>query len=154
VLRAATRIFAGFSGAPGPEITAPTEREVEKDDRPPWLMLLPCAVLLALALIPGRLVTPFLAEASGHLINPLASVQPEQPAPPHGLLSYAPVALTLALLTLSLARQRGRTAIARRLLRLELHSFRALQFLHSGIVCDYIAWMMIGVAVLALVISR
>ena len=37
--------FAGLTGAPGPEFTAPTEREREKDDRPLWLMLLPCAVL-------------------------------------------------------------------------------------------------------------
>ncbi|MGH6674482.1 MAG: complex I subunit 5 family protein [Xanthobacteraceae bacterium] len=158
VLRAAARIFAGLSGAPGPEITAPTAREHEKNDRPLWLMLLPCVVLLVIALIPGSLAMPFLSEAGVRLINPLASNPPPihrgaQLAKIHPLISYASIALAAVLFLLSLGRERATRAVSRRLFRLELLPFRALQFLHSGIVGDYIVWMMLGVAALAIVIG-
>jgi multicomponent Na+:H+ antiporter subunit D len=68
-------------------------------------------------------------------------------------VSYLPIALTLCLLALSLFRQRATAALSRRLFDLELVPFRALQFVHSGIVSDYVAWMMVGLAVLALVIG-
>ncbi len=149
VLRAAGRIFAGVSGAPGPEITAPTEREREKDDRPLWLMLVPCVALLAIALIPGKLLTPFLSEAAARMVDPLAPPHAQAASSPPALISYAPIVLTIAFFLLSLFRYRPTAAISRKLLRLELLPFRALQFLHSGVVGDYIAWMMLGVAALA-----
>ncbi|MGT2480126.1 complex I subunit 5 family protein [Methylobacterium oryzae CBMB20] len=48
VLRAAGRIFLGLGPDPGDEAGAPSEDEREKANRPLWLMLAPCCVLLAL----------------------------------------------------------------------------------------------------------
>jgi multicomponent Na+:H+ antiporter subunit D len=153
VLRAAAPIFAGLSGSPGPEITAPTEREREKDDRPLWLMLAPCVLMLAIALIPGHLLMPFLSEAAVRLIDPLSPAPAQTPAAPLPLTSYAPIVLTIALFALSLCRSKPTASISRQLFHLGLMPFRALQFLHSGIVGDYVVWIMLGVAALVLAIG-
>jgi hypothetical protein len=68
VLRATARIFLGASGVPAVELTAPTEREREKGDRPLWLMLLPCVVLLAIALLPAGLAGAFVQRAATGLV--------------------------------------------------------------------------------------
>jgi len=153
VLRAAARIFAGWSGAPGPEISAPTERDHEKDDRPFWLMLMSCALLLAVAFTPGTAVETFLSQATLRLMDIQAPNVPPPERQPNALVSYLPIALTIGLFVLSLFRQRATTALSRRLFHAELLPFRALQFVHSGIVSDYVAWMMLGLAALALVIG-
>jgi multicomponent Na+:H+ antiporter subunit D len=154
VLRAAARIFAGWSGTPGPEITAPTERDHEKDDRPFWLMLTACTLLLLIAFTPGSAVQSFLSQATVRLMDVQAPVSPPHEAEASALVSYLPIVLTLALFALSVFRQRATTALSRRLFGAELLPFRALQFVHSGIVTDYIAWMLLGLAALALVIGR
>jgi multicomponent Na+:H+ antiporter subunit D len=154
VLRAALRIFVGWSGAPGVEFTAPTEREHEKDDRPMWLMLLPCIVLLAIALIPATPAIGLLGTAVARLVDPLNPATSSLP-PLHGSIDvYAPIVLTIVLVAGSLLQRRATRAIARLLFRQELLPFRGLQFLHSGVVGDYVAWMMIGLAALAIVIGR
>jgi multicomponent Na+:H+ antiporter subunit D len=153
VLRAAARIFAGWSGTPGPEITAPTERDHEKDDRPFWLMLTPCVLLLLIAFTPGTAVESFLSQAVVRLMDIQTSIPPPHEPEPSALVWYLPIALTLALFALSLLRHRATAALSRRLFRFELLPFRALQFVHSGIVGDYIAWMMLGLAALALVVG-
>jgi multicomponent Na+:H+ antiporter subunit D len=152
VLRAAGRIFAGRSGAPGPEITAPTARGHERGDRP-LLMLLPCALLLALALIPGHVLTPFVSEAAVRLADPFAPAHAQQPLPPRPLIAYTQIALTIAFFLVSAGRRRPTAAISRKLFRLELAPFRALQFVHSGIVGDYAVWMMLGLAALAVAVG-
>jgi multicomponent Na+:H+ antiporter subunit D len=154
VLRAAARIFAGWSGTPGPEITAPTERDHEKDDRPFWLMLSSCALLLLIAFTPGAAVESFLSHATVRLMNLQTPIPPPHEQEPSALVSYLPIALTLGLFVISLFRQRATAAFSRRLFGAELKPLRALQFIHSGIVSDYIAWMMLGLAALALVIGR
>ncbi len=148
VLRAGVRIFFGVSGAPGPEITAPTEREREKGGRPLWLMLLPCAALLATALIHGAVIERFLGTAALRLMEPAAHASTPIAARPSST-SYIPIALTLALTLVSVIRRRPTRPLARRIVRLEFLPFRALQFLHSGLVADYVAWMIVGLAVLA-----
>jgi multicomponent Na+:H+ antiporter subunit D len=153
VLRAAARIFAGWSGTPGPEITAPTEREHENPNRPFWLMLTPCALLLLIAFTPGTAVESFLSHATVRLMNLQTPIPPPHGRQPSALVSYLPIALTLGLFVLSLFRQRATAALSRRLFGAELKPFRALQFVHSGIVSDYITWMMLGIAALALVIG-
>jgi multicomponent Na+:H+ antiporter subunit D len=153
VLRAGARIFAGWSGTPGPEITAPTERGREQDDRPFWLMLTPCALLLVIAFTPGTAVESFLSQATVRLMDAQTSLPPPHAQQPNPLVSYLPIALTLTLFALSLLRQRATAVLARRLFHAELLPFRAMQFIHSGIVSDYVAWMMLGLAALALVIG-
>jgi multicomponent Na+:H+ antiporter subunit D len=154
VLRAALRIFFGWSGTPGVEFTAPTEREHEKDDRPLWLMLLPCIVLLAIALLPVMPAQGLLGTAAARLADPLSLATSSLPTPRGSLDAYAPIVLTIVLVAGSLLQRRATRATARLLFRLELLPFRGLQFLHSGLVGDYVAWMMIGLAARAMVIGR
>jgi multicomponent Na+:H+ antiporter subunit D len=153
VLRAAARIFAGVSGAPGVEMTAPTEREREKDDRPLSLMLIACGLLLAIDLVPGKVLAPFVGEAALRLMNPAGAWSPAPLAEEKSLLAYAPIILTAVLFASAVIRARPTAAWARRAFRLESLPFQALQFLHSGVVGDYVAWMMVGLAALALAAS-
>ncbi|HET8553246.1 MAG TPA: proton-conducting transporter membrane subunit [Rhodanobacteraceae bacterium] len=144
VLRAAGRVFLGCSGVPAVELTAPTEREREKGNRPLWLMLLPCMVLLAIALLPADLVESFLHHAATGL------VPGKFPPPKSGMLLAAiTFALTILIPAASLLRRRPTRWIARRIARFEAAPFKAMQILHSGRVTDYVVWMMVGLAVLA-----
>ncbi|GGE00037.1 hypothetical protein GCM10011390_18550 [Aureimonas endophytica] len=149
VLRAALRIFAGLSGAPGVEAFAPTERETEKANRPLWLMLLPCAFVLALALVPPALVEPFLGRAAPRLLAPDQAGEVLLPPAELSLAGIAPFVLMLALTGASLLRRRPVTPLARRLAKLERRPFQALQAVHSGMVGDYVAWMMLGLGLIA-----
>lgn len=146
VLRVAARTFFGLSGAPGPEITAPTEREQEKDDRPLALMLFPCVTMVALALVPGRLLDTFVAQAGARLLQPMQNARASMPEPDVSLLSVAPIVLTVLLFALSMLRRRPTRRAARKMVALELLPFRGLQFIHSGLVGDYVIWMVVGLA--------
>ncbi len=144
VLRAASRIFLGCSGVPTVELTAPTEREREKGNRPMWLMLLPCLVLLLAALLPARPAAPFLHHAAAAL------VPGGLPPPKDGtLVTMTTFALTLLVPAASLLRRRPTRHVARRMAKIEMAPFKAMQTLHSGRVTDYVAWMMVGLAILA-----
>ncbi|HET6905327.1 MAG TPA: complex I subunit 5 family protein [Rhodanobacteraceae bacterium] len=149
VLRAACRIFAGWSGTPGVEVTAPTERGREQPDRPLWLMLLPCALMIGVAVLPVDSVAPFAGRAAALLLRPNGQA-PIVIASDHVTLgSFFALAMTLAILAGALMRERPTGRIARRAARTERLPFDALQFLHSGLVTDYVAWMAVGVALLA-----
>ncbi len=144
VLRAAGRIFLGVSGVPGVELTAPTEREREKGDRPLSLMLLPCVVLLAIALLPSELAGSFVHRAAAGLVAVASTTEGG------GMLAAAiTFALTILIPALSLLRRRALRRFARLAAQIETAPFRALQTLHSGRVTDYVVWMMVGLAVLA-----
>ncbi|HLI18323.1 MAG TPA: complex I subunit 5 family protein [Rhodanobacteraceae bacterium] len=149
VLRAACRIFIGCSGAPGVEVTAPTERGREQADRPLWLMLLPCVLMIAIAVLPVDAVAPFMGRAAALLLQPDGNAATAIASDHVTLGSFFALALTLALLAASLMRERPTRRFARRVGRVERLPFDALQFLHSGLVTDYVAWMAIGVALLA-----
>jgi multicomponent Na+:H+ antiporter subunit D len=150
VLRACARIFLGLSGSPGAEMTAPTERGHEKNVRPLGLMLLPCAAMLALAVVPGNLLLPFFATGAARLINPLGQASTTVPLAAISLKSFAPTALMLALVSVALLRERATSLLARRLFYVELLPFRGLQFLHSGLVGDYVVWTIVGVTTLSI----
>lgn len=152
VLRAACRIFLGVSGAPGVELTAPTEREHEQGDRPLWLMLLPCAVMLAIVLLPVSLMATFIGQAGARLVQPDVSTIAPAFSDAVSPASLAMLALMLALTAASLARRRAISRAGRRATEVERWPFRALQFLHSGLVGDYVAWMAIGLAVLTVLL--
>lgn len=149
VLRAACRIFLRRSGVPTVEFRAPTEREREKGDRPLWLMLLPCAVMLAIAVVPTSLVAPFVSHAAAQLLNPTMHAAGELPSDRVSPTSLATLGLTLALVVMSLLRVRPVSRIGRRAARAEALPFNALRHLHSGLVADYVSWMAIGLALLA-----
>ncbi len=146
VLRAGLRIFARASGVPGPEGQAPTEREQEVSSRSTALMLTPVAVLLALALVPADRVRPWLAAATAGFLARPGVVLPKTPL---DATAFAPLGLTLAIVAGSLVRQRPTSGWARRVAAIGTAPARGLQALHSGIVTDYVAWWLLGLAGLA-----
>ncbi|MBV8590530.1 MAG: hypothetical protein JO212_10810 [Acetobacteraceae bacterium] len=166
VLRAAGRIFLGWGEVPGEEEAAPTEEEQEKANRPLWLMLLPCAALLGLALLSGKAGAEFVAKALHHFVSPdtreilgMASA----PAPdiqiavstpePHPFLPWLAMTLSLgiALFDLSRAKLPGPLVRATQLLTGPL--FRVLNALHSGLIGDYVMWIAVGLALFVAVFA-
>ncbi len=70
VIRAAGRIFLGLGPTPGEEERAPTEHEQEQSNRPLWLMLAPCTLLLLAAFVPGHIVGEFMPQTAGAFVHP------------------------------------------------------------------------------------
>ncbi|HEY3912044.1 MAG TPA: proton-conducting transporter membrane subunit [Stellaceae bacterium] len=148
VLRATGRIFLGLGPEPDPEEAAsPSQEEQEKADRPLWLMLAPCLLLLALALTPGDLAKRFAAESVGPFAPVLAG---STAALAHTgratMLSWMSVALAVAVAAFDL----GRAHLPRPLLAavdaLSRPLFLVLGELHSGLVGDYVVWIAVGLA--------
>jgi multicomponent Na+:H+ antiporter subunit D len=152
VLRAAARIFFGCSGAPGLEFTAPTEREHEKTRRPLWLMLGPCYVLLALDLTPPSILAPYLSQSITRFFPTTSVPSPSFQPPPLSLESFAPLAFMAITVAIALARQRPTSPAARLIFQIESLPVRVLQSVHSGLVGDYVAWTIAGVALLGTVL--
>ncbi len=148
VIRAALRIFAGLSGAPGVEAAAPTEREFERSDRSFALMLTPAALLMLLALkLPAGVEA---LAASGFSVltgNSALSVIPPPESFPIG--AWLTVGFALLIVGVALSRKRPTRPAARALFRIEKAPIDALEFIHSGLVGDYVAWVAIGLAGLA-----
>ncbi|MBV9841929.1 MAG: hypothetical protein JOY99_10470 [Sphingomonadaceae bacterium] len=149
VLRSALRIFFGWSGAPGPERAAPTEREHEMPDRPMILMMLPCLILTALALAPASLATPFITRAAPRLLDPFGSGAVALPTAGGVSASLATLAITLALTLLALLRHRPTSSGGRAIARVERAPLAAIDALHSGLLPDYVTWGTVGLALLA-----
>ncbi|MFC6790134.1 complex I subunit 5 family protein [Methylobacterium komagatae] len=147
VLRAAGRIFLGLGEDPGDEAHAPSEEEREKADRPLWLMLAPCCLLLVLdvaiptdwahALAPGAVV----AFTRGTMTGALH----EGPA----WAGWLSVAAALLLAIYALFRQHLPGAVVRPLQATQSAPARALEALHSGLIGDYVAWLALGLALMA-----
>ncbi len=149
VLRATLRIFAGMSGAPGVEATAPTELERERADRPFALMLAPAALLIALAII----LPASLAEASGEgfaLMSGLGALAELEPPAAFPWTALCTVGLAMLIAGLSLLRRRPVAPFARTLARIERAPFAALEYVHSGLVGDYVVWTAVGLAGLSI----
>ncbi len=151
VLRAALRIFARASGVPGAEGDAPTEREQEASSRSLGLMLTPVVVLLALALIPTDIVRPWLAAGTAGFIGTVGA--PVLPAATLDFAGLAPFGLTLLIVAGSLMRPRPTSAWARQATAIVTGPLRAVQAVHSGIVNDYVAWWLLGIAGLTLLVG-
>ena len=147
--RAALRIFAGCSGGPGGEADAPTERERERADRPFWLMLAPCVLLLAVALAGVPAGGPHAAAALATLVSDprMVVLPPSSRDVPWDALTT--VGLAIALVIVSLIRRRPVRRAARTISAAEEAPFAGLQFLHSGLIGDYVSWTALGLAALA-----
>jgi multicomponent Na+:H+ antiporter subunit D len=105
--------------------------------------------MLAIAVLPVERVAPFMGRAAAMLLEPHGNA-PIAIASDHVELgSFLALALTLAILAGSLMRERPTRRIARRVARAEALPFNVLQVLHSGVVNDYVAWMTLGLALLA-----
>ena len=149
VLRVTGRVFAGMGPVAGEEKRAPTEEEREKADRPLWLMLAPAALLLALALgvafltgtLPDNAAAQFMGGATP---GPAGAERP--------FLSWISLSLALALAALDLFHHRLMAA-ARIATRLVHPVSAVLQAVHSGVVGDYVAWVVVGLALFAFALS-
>jgi multicomponent Na+:H+ antiporter subunit D len=70
VLRATGRIFLGWGRVPGEEERSPSEQEQEDANRPLWLLLLPAAILLFLALAQSGALQRYARVAVVALMSP------------------------------------------------------------------------------------
>ncbi len=162
VLRTAGRIFLGLGPVPGEEKRSPTEEEQEKADRPLWLMLSPVVLLMLLALV-GAHANGGFAEAAaakfmrpdvGAVLGPAARPVPVVAGDMGVALSaswlpWFSVPLALMIAALQLARRRLPGLLVRGSDWISEPVLRVLSGLHSGLVGDYVAWMMLGVALFA-----
>lgn len=151
VLRFTGRIYLGLGPDPGDEAETPTDEEQEKADRPLWLMLAPCVLLLAVdALLPAG----FVEEMAVRVLPQFASLPAGSAAVPEPT-GWAMVAPWLALAGVVLAA--GLTLFRDNLPRplpdaaaaLLEPVFTGLNRLHTGVVNDYVVWMALGVAAMA-----
>jgi multicomponent Na+:H+ antiporter subunit D len=161
VLRIWGRVFLGWGPDAGEEERrSPTERSEEKPGRPVWLMLAPAGILLGAALLcggtaiehAGRIAAAIFADRAGYARLVLDGTHPAPPAaiaamPPDHESAWLAVALAIALAGFELGRDRlprPVLAVVDRLLRPPL---AAIRLWHSGLIGDYVAWMMVGLAV-------
>jgi multicomponent Na+:H+ antiporter subunit D len=162
VLRVAGRIFLGLGPVPGEEAASPTEEEQEKANRPLWFMLVPALLLLLLAL-PGAVVAgDFAEQAAAHFMHPdvgaiLGATAPpkDSPAaadlhnPPSHLTPWISVSLAIIIAGFALTRRRLPGLITRTFDCISTPVFQTLNEIHSGLIGDYVAWMMLGLALFA-----
>ncbi|TXM67242.1 proton-conducting transporter membrane subunit [Methylobacterium sp. WL120] len=151
VLRAAGRIFLGLGPDPGDEAGAPSDDEREKANRPLWLMLAPCCVLLALDVgMPAGLIADAIPRAAPAFMHrPTMAALAEGPS----WLPWASVALALAGAGYGLFRTRLPKLVVRPLRATQSAPTRTLELLHSGLIGDYVAWLAIGVAIIAALLT-
>jgi multicomponent Na+:H+ antiporter subunit D len=168
MLRAAGRVFLGLGPAEDPYLSPEPdeEREVEQaPTRSPALMLLPAATLalagVGLGLVPGleqhaeEAAKRF--EATHAYFASVLGGRTERPPvddfafaklPTAGvLLGTASVGGALLLALLALYRERAGASVGRVLHRAP-PIVLALRALHSGVIGDYVTWLVIGLAVL------
>jgi multicomponent Na+:H+ antiporter subunit D len=151
VLRAAGRIFLGWGEVPGEEQMAPTEQEQEESDRPLWVMLAPCGLLLILGLVGGAQARGFVWQGLGGFLHPDHAGMPGPvPRGVHPLVPYLTVGLSIAIAAGNLARRRLPRILVRTNDVLTGPVFRGLHVLHSGRVGDYVAWIVVGLALFAM----
>ena len=149
VLRAAGRIFLGWGPVPSEEGRSPTCQEREKD-RPLWLMLLPALVLLAGSCVGAEGAGRIASSAAAALLPPDAAAGPASTQPaPVAVLAWLSVGLALLLAACQLARQHLPGLLNRSAQRLLGPLGAGLDFLHSGAVGDYVAWVVVGLALFA-----
>src|SRR5579883_2197284 len=160
VLRAAGRIFLGWGERSGEEERGPSEEETEKSGRPLWLMMLPVAVLLALALASGTdgasrfavaAAARFIAWDGGASLGHLAAPPAVPDVPPsHPFIPWLTIGLTLMIA----AHDLGRSRLPRLWLALSDRAlaplFVVVDRLHNGLVGDYVAWIAVGLALFSL----
>ncbi|HEY1794694.1 MAG TPA: proton-conducting transporter membrane subunit [Stellaceae bacterium] len=155
VLRAAGRIFLGLGSDPDPEeVEAPTEAEKAEADRPLWLMMAPCIVLLVIAVLPGDLATKAgVAAAAGFGHEGAASAAAVTPDKWSELPPSLAVLAAIAIAAFDLFRDRLPRFLPRSVDRVAEPLFRGLGVLHSGLVGDYVAWIVVGLGGFAVVLA-
>jgi multicomponent Na+:H+ antiporter subunit D len=150
VLRVTGRVFAGLGPVAGEEKRAPTEEEREKANRPLWLMLTPAALLLVLALPFAQIAAPVLAHAASQVAVGAAASAGRAPV---SWVPWLSLGLAVAMAALDLFREQLGRALTGATASLATPVSAALQAVHSGKVADYVAWLVVGVALFAFALS-
>ncbi|KAB1072861.1 NADH-quinone oxidoreductase subunit E [Methylobacterium planeticum] len=151
VLRAAGRIFLGWGADPGDEAQAPSASEREKANRPLWLMLAPCCLLLALdVLAPEERIAGMAAHAVPSFLRQ-AGTAALPPGP--GWTAWLSLALALGTAAFALFRERLPDWLDRSVRTTQSAPTRALEALHSGLIGDYVTWLAAGLALMAAVLA-
>jgi multicomponent Na+:H+ antiporter subunit D len=145
VLRATGRIFLNLGPEPGEEKSGPTQEEREKPDRPLWLMLAPCVLLLTLALLPAQFAEADVARAAGTLAPQLSAAGDVQ-AGLDTLPAWTAVSLALAIAAFHLYRHRLPRVVVGSVAGITKPLFKMLKLPHTGLVGDYVMLMMAGLA--------
>jgi multicomponent Na+:H+ antiporter subunit D len=161
VLRSACRIFLGWGELAGEEKHGPTEAQSELADRPLSWMMVPVVLLLLGSIAvsthrAGEIATTaaarFIAWDGGASLGALGAPRAVAPAePPHPWVPWVTIALSVLIAAHDLARKRlprGWLALSERVLTLPV--FTAIDRLHNGVIGDYVAWMLAGLALLSL----
>jgi len=152
VLRAAGTVFLGLGAEPDPEeVGSPSAEEQEKANRPLWLMMIPCGLLLALALIPGDVAAKIGIDAAQTFGG--ASPAGPRPALPSALLSWISTAVTVGLASYDLLRHRLPEAMAQAISVVSRAPVHALTKLHTGLVSDYVIWIAVGLGCFSVVLA-
>jgi multicomponent Na+:H+ antiporter subunit D len=159
VLRAAGRVYLGWGELPGEEQSGATEPEQETSERPLWLMLLPVAVLLAFELTTAVWAEPIARQAAQFFthqdpaVNAGLGLFPARPQAAHGpahlLVPWLGVGLALLVSGYDLGRAHLPDVLRRGIGASTDPVFLALDRLHSGLVGDYVVWIMVGLAFFA-----
>ncbi|MCQ8278083.1 NADH-quinone oxidoreductase subunit E [Acetobacteraceae bacterium KSS8] len=164
VLRVTGRVFAGLGPVPGEEERSPTEDEREDADRPLWLMLLPVAALLVLA-VPlrhdadriGWLAAQALMAPQTNAILGMGRLHAIVPPPwrvaPHSVLPWIATAAAILVAALQLFWHRLPCPLAHGFDRFAAPALRGLSALQSGRVADYVAWLTAGLALFGVAAS-
>ena len=151
VLRVTGRVFLGWGEVSGEEERAPSEEESEQANRPLWLMLLPVAVLLLLALTTGDFVARFARHAAGAMMSAAGQGPPAVPdAPAHSWLPWAGLALAILVAVWDLGKRHLPRLLDGSVDALTAPVSIGLDRLHSGLIGDEVAWILLGLALLAL----
>jgi len=155
VLRATGRIFLGWGKVAGEEERGPSEQEQEDANRPLWLLLLPAVVLLCLALAEGGTIQRYARLAVVALMSPgqAAHAPVPVPKPPHPILPWISTLLALLIAAFDLFRDRIPHSILVTNDRITTPLRHLLEPMHSGRVGDYVAWIVAGLAMLAIALS-
>lgn len=161
VLRVTGRVFLGLGRTPGEEDRAPSDEEQEKADRPLWLMMVPTTFLLLVSLVAAHAAGGFAARAAVPFMHPAAPelLQLHKLVPPRGdhaplpsfnWLPWASVGMALLIATYDLTRDRIPRGVVSTAERLSSPVANALQALHSGLIGDYVTWIVVGLGLFAL----
>lgn len=148
VLRVTGRVFAGLGPTPGEEERSPTEEEQEKADRPLWLMLAPALLLLVLAILIGERAGPVIASAARQMLGIEGSHEPE--SMPIAWLPFVSMGLAVVIAGFELSRHRLPALLTGGVDHTVRPVLESLSRLHSGLVADYVVWLLVGLSLFAI----
>ena len=146
VMRVAGRIFIGWGEEAGHEQHGETEEEQEPGQQPVLLLAFPAVLLVVVGAISWDHAGQFAAAAASALM-----LRPSSPAPmmPGSIDPWIALAAAIGIAAFDLSRRHLPGWLVAGVEAVRAPPTRLLQLMQSGLVTDYVAWMALGLAVLA-----